>query len=155
MHDLDVTLPRAADTDRLGAALARALPPAAVIYLHGELGAGKTALVRAALRALGHQGAVRSPTYTLVEPYELAGRSVQHLDLYRLSDPHELEYLGLRDTLDQGVTLVEWPERGEGWLPSPDLAIHLSYAGEGRAARLVAGSETGQVLLQTLAAERG
>lgn len=155
MHELNLVLPSAADTDRLGAALARALPNAAAIYLYGELGAGKTALVRAALRALGHQGAVRSPTYTLLEPYELNGRSIQHLDLYRLSDPQELEYLGLRDTVDEGISLVEWPERGAGWLPAADLSIHLSYLDHGRAARLTAGSETGRTLLRALANELG
>jgi tRNA threonylcarbamoyl adenosine modification protein YjeE len=112
MNAHDFALADAAATGRLGAALARALGEGgAVLYLSGELGAGKTTLARALLQALGYAGHVRSPTYTLVEPYELQGRRVFHLDLYRLAAAEELEYLGLRD-LDpaQDLILVEWPE---------------------------------------------
>lgn len=103
-----------------------------VIYLRGPLGAGKTTLVRGLLRALGHGGAVRSPTYTLLETYRLGGREIWHLDLYRLADPGEVEYLGLRDAPADAVLLIEWPEQGLGALPLPTLDLHLSLEGEGR-----------------------
>lgn len=103
------------------------------VHLQGDLGAGKTTLVRGMLRALGYTGAVRSPTYTLMEPYVLAEREVLHLDLYRLADPEELEYLGLREQSGGGTLwLVEWPERGRGWLPVPDLVVNLAQQLPGR-----------------------
>lgn len=108
-----------------------------LVFLHGDLGAGKTTLVRGLLRGLGHQGAVRSPTYTLIEPYETGEQHIYHLDLYRLGDPEELEYLGLRDLLDgEGLLLVEWPERGAGVLPEPELIIEIEHAPPGRRLRL-------------------
>jgi tRNA threonylcarbamoyladenosine biosynthesis protein TsaE len=116
-----------------GAVLAAVCPVGCIVHLHGDLGAGKTTLVRGFLRGRGHDGPVRSPTYTLIEPYELADGAVYHLDLYRLGDPEELEYLGLRDLLGGEVTLlIEWPERGEGWLPSPDLVIDIAHLEAGR-----------------------
>jgi tRNA threonylcarbamoyladenosine biosynthesis protein TsaE len=139
-------------TVALGAALAAALPARAVVYLHGDLGAGKTTLVRGLLRAAGHAGAVRSPTYTLLESYAPAGGHYHHFDLYRLGDPEELEYLGLRDLLaEDGVLLFEWPQRGEGWLPAADLHLHLAYEGERRQARLEAASPAGAAALARLA----
>ncbi|MDX1606983.1 MAG: tRNA (adenosine(37)-N6)-threonylcarbamoyltransferase complex ATPase subunit type 1 TsaE [Candidatus Competibacterales bacterium] len=125
-------LPDTAATEALGAALAARLPVPALVGLRGDLGAGKTTLVRGLLRALGHQGAVKSPTYTLVEPYELAGQRVLHCDLYRLGDPEELEYLGLREEFGQALVLVEWPERGAGWLPPSTMEIELQHRPDGR-----------------------
>ena len=105
----------------------------ALVFLHGQLGAGKTTLVRGILRALGHQGAVKSPTYTLLEPYEVGGRSVYHFDLYRIGDSEELEFIGIDELMDSdAIKFVEWPERGAQRLPIPDVDIHLSLEGEGR-----------------------
>ncbi len=117
----------------IGRQLARTAGRAGVIYLEGDLGTGKTTLVRSLLRGLGHAGPVRSPTYTLVEPYPLGDLTVYHLDLYRLADPEELEWLGIRD-LDTGtdLLLVEWPDHGAGLLPPPDLVISLQYQDSGR-----------------------
>lgn len=115
---------------RLAQTLARTAPATGLFFLEGGLGAGKTTFVRAFLRALGVQGTVRSPTYTLIEPYDLsaafAGRRVLHLDLYRLAAPEELDDLGLRDEFEQALILIEWPERGAGELPLPDLTLSLS-----------------------------
>lgn len=126
-------------TTRLGAALASMLhaDAARVVYLHGDLGAGKTTLVRGLLRQLGVEGAVRSPTYTLLEPYEIGPQQLIHLDLYRLRDPSELEQLGLRDyAMGKTTWLVEWPQRGAGQLPKPDVEVWLSHNGEGRLANM-------------------
>jgi tRNA threonylcarbamoyladenosine biosynthesis protein TsaE len=135
-------LPDAAATEALGAALARTRPPRAVVHLVGDLGAGKSTVARALLRALGVTGTIRSPTYTLVERYPIDGGEAWHLDLYRIGDPGEIEYLGL-DTEAAVLWLVEWPERGRGSLPSPDLSLELGVAGEGRDARLTAQSPVG------------
>lgn len=137
----------------LGERLARALVAAGldqpiVIGLSGDLGAGKTTLVGGIMSALGHEGPVRSPTYSLIEPYRLAGRDVHHCDLYRLRDPEELEDLGLRDLLvGPCVLLVEWPEQASGRLPAPDLNLRLEYADAGRQVTLASASEAGQRVL--------
>jgi tRNA threonylcarbamoyladenosine biosynthesis protein TsaE len=126
-----------AATDALAAALAATMPSRAVVALLGDLGAGKSSLARAWLRALGVEGAIRSPTYTLVERYRLAdGRAALHLDLYRIGDPGELEFLAL-DADDVALWLVEWPERGTGALPAADLEVRLALDGQGRRAVLV------------------
>jgi len=109
-----------------------------VVTLEGELGSGKTTLTRGVLRGLGYHGTVRSPTYTLLEPYPIGERCCAHLDLYRLGDPEELEFLGLRDLLAEGcLLLVEWPQRGRGVLPEEDLRITLRYLQQGREITLV------------------
>ena len=135
-EDIVVDLPDEAATLSLGASLSQ-FP--GIIFLNGELGAGKTTLVRGYLQALGYEGAVKSPTYTLIEPYEIAGRRLLHLDIYRLGDPLELEALAIRDELDPDNTLlVEWPERAQGYLGEPDIEINLLYNGDARQARIVA-----------------
>lgn len=137
----------------LGAALAPACPRPFVVFLEGDLGAGKTTLVRGLLRALGHTGAVRSPTFTLLEPYELAAGPVFHLDLYRLAHPDELAYLGLRDLLGgKSILLVEWPERGQGELPAPDLRVLIEHLAEGRRVHLLPVSPAGQAAVDATVA---
>lgn len=134
-----------------GKCLGRALGGHGRVHLAGELGAGKTTLTRGLLRAHGYTGAVKSPTYTLVEPYELDDARIHHFDLYRLGDPEELEFIGGRDLLgDDALCIIEWPERGEGWLPLPDLSIELTIAGHGRQAQVGARSEHGQRVLARL-----
>lgn len=145
---LDIHLPDEAATLRLGEQLAAASSMGGIIYLQGELGAGKTTLARGLLRALGHQGTVKSPTYALMEPYVLGAKHIYHLDLYRLVDPEELEYLGMRDFLsDDALCLVEWPERGKGWLPTADMTIQLKIETSGRCAHLCAHTARGKALL--------
>lgn len=133
---------------RLGTSLALATEGEAVIYLHGDLGAGKTTLCRGILKHFGHQGAVKSPTYTLVEPYRINGQLIYHFDLYRLADPEELEFIGGRDYFSEaGICLIEWPGRGVGALPDADLEVRLDYNLPGRKATIVAGTTRGAVML--------
>lgn len=131
-----------------GRRIAEYLRPPCMIYLQGDLGSGKTTLVRGILRGFGHTGTVRSPTYTLLEPYALEAMRLYHLDLYRLGDPEEVEYLGLHDLPDaRSLFLVEWPERGQGALPAPDMTILIEHRGdEARDLSLIAHSLYGAEL---------
>lgn len=135
-----------------GQHLAQYAESLSVIFLEGDLGAGKTTLVRGFLKGMGHDGFVRSPTYTLVEPYlHTHKKPVYHFDLYRIKSPEELEFIGLRDYLiPQNLCLFEWPNYGEGELPLPDLLIRLSPQGEGRQAELLAHTEQGKFVLSQL-----
>lgn len=142
-------------TAALGASLARALLPGLAIYLHGDLGAGKTALTRAMLHAAGHLGTVKSPTYTLSEPYriELGGRMVDviHFDLYRMASPEEFLDAGFREDFNaHNICIVEWPEKADPVLPPPDLNVFLSVAGQGRDVELEALSDLGSLCLDRL-----
>lgn len=146
---MQLHLDTAEDTAQLGIALANTRPALAAVHLHGDLGAGKSTLARALLRGLGVTGAIRSPTYTLVERYPVEGGEAWHLDLYRLGDASELDFLGL-DEAAATLWLIEWPEKGRGGLPVPDLALHMAIEGDGRSARLVAGSAAGHAWLAQL-----
>lgn len=121
------------------------------IHLEGDLGAGKTTLTRGLLQYMGHTGHVKSPTYTLIERYDLNNRSLFHFDLYRLTDPEELDYLGLDDYLsNDSICIIEWPKRGSGYLPKPDLNITLDYQNNGRQALITAYTPSGEHLLKIL-----
>ncbi len=138
-------------TIELGIELSLWVSAPLVIYLTGDLGAGKTTLSRGLIQSLGHEGNVKSPTYTLVEPYELKDMEVFHFDLYRLLDPEELEYMGIRDYFtEKSISIVEWPDRGHGLLPEADLAIHLSYQGEQRQVEITGLTPSGQFIVNKL-----
>ncbi|MHA7880057.1 MAG: tRNA (adenosine(37)-N6)-threonylcarbamoyltransferase complex ATPase subunit type 1 TsaE [Saccharospirillum sp.] len=144
----------AAQMAAFGQALARVLQDeaGAVVYLNGTLGMGKTTLSQAVIQGCGWSGRVKSPTYTLLEPYECERLLLVHIDLYRLADPQELEYLGLRDYLEPNTAwLIEWPERGLGVLPGADIQVHFEEAGAGRALSIEPVSEKGERLNQALA----
>ncbi|MCY1436430.1 tRNA threonylcarbamoyladenosine biosynthesis protein TsaE [compost metagenome] len=135
----------------LGGRIAAVSGGRGVIYLHGDLGAGKTTLSRGILRGLGHVGAVKSPTFTLVEPYEIDGKRAFHFDLYRLADPEELEYLGIRDYFEgDALCLIEWAERGAGILPKADLDITIVPQAGGRTLRLEPHGVRGEAWCATL-----
>ena len=147
-------LATAFDTERVGAALARALTGGVVVALHGELGTGKTTLTRGVLREMGWTGPVKSPTYTLVECYEFSSLYLYHFDFYRFADPSEWETAGLADYFrSDAVCLIEWPERVAGLLPTPDVDVALSYSarGDGRDLAMTSSSATGERCIAEIA----
>lgn len=146
-----VELADEAATIRLGQSIGEAVFSGAVIFLRGTLGAGKTTLTRGILAAHGYSGAVKSPTYTLVEPYSLPSLTLYHFDLYRLGDPEELEYIGIRDYFsDNNVCVIEWPEKGEAMLPKADIEIRLTPLGQMRQADLSATNKKGEHIIGRL-----
>ncbi len=148
---LELEISGEARQEALGAALAGIIAPPCIVYLAGDLGAGKTTLVRGLLHGLGHTGRVKSPTYTLLEPYELPGLHCYHFDLYRLADAEELMFLGLEDLLQpDALLLIEWPERGEGLLPAPDLTIQIFHQGLSRRVVLQPTGEKGLQIINNL-----
>jgi tRNA threonylcarbamoyladenosine biosynthesis protein TsaE len=151
-----VSAPDEASMVSLGGRVAAACEPGLVVFLQGGLGMGKTTFSRGFIQRLGHTGAVKSPTYTLVEPYQLGELQIYHFDLYRLGDPEELEFMGIRDYFgDMSVCLGEWPERGLGALPSADLVINITQEGRGRRVLLGADSEQGKRVLARMLATSG
>lgn len=133
-----------------GAALSRDLVNGTIIYLHGDLGAGKTTLVRGVLRGLGYTGKVKSPTYTLVEPYDLPQGIFYHFDLYRLQDALELAFMGIEEYfMENTIAFIEWPQNGHDLLPAADLECYIDFVNQGRSIRLVAHTDKGHKILST------
>lgn len=146
---LKTILPDENATLALGAAIARGIEPGLIVFLHGDLGAGKTTLVRGVLRGLGFEGRVKSPTYALVEVYEVSRLDFHHFDFYRFQDPREWNEAGFRDTFDgRRVSFVEWPEKAHGLLPTADVEITLAIQDVGRVATLKANTPMGQRCLE-------
>ncbi|MFB2643678.1 tRNA (adenosine(37)-N6)-threonylcarbamoyltransferase complex ATPase subunit type 1 TsaE [Shewanella bicestrii] len=151
MTELTFQLNNEDETIAVGQKLACHIQAPLTLYLTGDLGAGKTTLSRGLIQGLGHKGAVKSPTYTLVEPYELDGVEVYHFDLYRLNDPEELEFMGIRDYFtDSSLCIVEWPDKGHGLLPDADIHLHLNYVNQGREIQIRALTESGKKLLAAI-----
>lgn len=148
---IKITCATEQDLLQLAAKLAHVMQHGAVIFLRGPLGAGKTTFSRGFLTALGHKGKVKSPTYTLLEQYQLPGMVVNHFDLYRLDNEEELEQIGIRDYFQPcAVSLIEWPEKGAGKLPKPDIQCEIDFFGDGRVITLAACSERANEMLSNL-----
>ena len=138
-----IEFPDEQQLQRFAEKLAYELRAPMIFWLEGDLGAGKTTFARALIQALGHQGRVKSPTYGLLEQYQIDSMQVLHMDLYRINDPGELEFLGLVDLMDQQtILLIEWPDKGGQWLPEPDFIFNFSYAGAGRELQWIACTES-------------
>lgn len=136
---------------KFGQRLGQCCRQGGVIFLEGDLGMGKTTLSRGVLQGLGHVGTVKSPTYTLVEPYNLDGVSAYHFDLYRLGDPEELEYMGIRDYFTpESLCLIEWPAKGLGFLPPADLVVRIEAVGDARQLTLSAQTNQGRAIMSDL-----
>lgn len=145
------TLKNEAETVNFGAKIATTIEGGEIIFLKGDLGAGKTTFVRGFLNALGHFGNVKSPTYTLIEPYSISGKNVYHFDLYRINDPEELEAMGIRDYCDgESICLYEWPEQGQGVLPEADIILSISHTESGREVKVDAKSAKGEQILSRI-----
>ena len=133
MNNITIHIANEKEMMLLGGKISDKFPKGGMVLLNGDLGAGKTTLVRGLLRHLGYEGIVKSPTYTLVEPYQFENRTIYHVDLYRLGDPEELEYIGIRDYWNSdSLCLIEWPEKAQGFLPEADLIINIIYQNDGR-----------------------
>ena len=148
---LHLEVPGPEEMEELGRLLGEHCPAGQRIYLEGDLGAGKTTLVRGFLRGRGYQGKVKSPTYTLVEPYELGSTAIFHFDLYRMEDEEELIHIGFQDYLqDSSIILLEWPEKAASLLQEPDLLVQIDIRSQGRNLSLVANSGTASELLSLI-----
>lgn len=151
MNLLKLFLADEAAQESFAGQVAKCCKPGMVIFLQGDLGTGKTTFVRGFLHALGYSGVVKSPTYTLVEPYLINHQHIYHFDLYRLVDPDELEYAGGRDYFDNdSICLVEWPEKAEGYLPKADLLCKIGYQDRGRILEITAGNSNGEAIIQQI-----
>lgn len=156
MSELTQYIPDEATMLRFGKKLAEAIlqcqaQRAVILYFNGDLGAGKTTLTRGMVQGLGHKGNVKSPTYTLVEEYNIAGKMIYHFDLYRLAAPEELEFMGIRDYFaTDSICLIEWAEKGEGILPPADLLVNIDYYDDARNITLVAQNALGEQIIQQL-----
>ena len=148
---MHITLSNESETVNFGAKIAKLLKGGEFIYLRGELGAGKTTFVRGVLTALGHKGKVKSPTYTLVEPYLVAEKEVYHFDLYRVNEPEELEAMGIRDYFDgKSICLFEWPEQGAAVIPPADIIFSFMHSSLGRDLEIFSGSAQGELIIKQL-----
>ncbi len=149
MQLLDSILNNFEETEAFAARIALAVTAPCSIALQGDLGAGKTTFARGFLHALGHQGKVKSPTYTILEPYQMGDITVNHFDLYRLVDPEELELIGAHEMFaDDSINLIEWPEQGAGWLPEMDLWLKIEHLEDGRRLCVSATSSRGEAVLE-------
>lgn len=155
MSMLELYLHDEAATLQLGRRLAQLIGAVGLIYICGDLGAGKTTFARGFMQGMGYCGRVKSPTYTLIEPYQVAERRVYHCDFYRIGQPQELHFIGIQEYInDQAICLIEWPERGAGVLPQPDLWLRLRVNDQGRQAVLESGSQRGTTWLEQLANDK-
>jgi len=151
MLPVELTLNSFEQTEAFAARIAKVVTAPCSIALQGDLGAGKTTFARGFLQALGHKGNVKSPTYTILEPYQIGDLTINHFDLYRLADPEELELIGAHEMFNEKtINLIEWPEQGEGWLPEMDLWIKIEHTVDGRHVVISGNSELGNRISEEL-----